>query len=59
MDISTGGVSLRTDIRPELGEFVLIAQLAGRVTRHHDQGIDIEFVGQVASEPAAKLNLVR
>jgi hypothetical protein len=59
MDISTGGVSLRTDIRPELGEFVLIAQLAGRVTRHHDQGIDIEFVGQAGAEAPPKLNLVR
>ena len=60
MDISTGGVSLRTDIRPELGEFVLIAQLAGRVTRHHDQGIDIEFVGQQpGAEASPKLNIVR
>ena len=53
-------MSLRTDIRPELGEFVLIAQLAGRVARHHDQGIDIEFVGQAAgAEAPPKLNLVR
>ena len=32
MDISAGGVSLRTDIRPALGEFVLIAQ-TGRPRR--------------------------
>jgi hypothetical protein len=39
---------------------VLIAQLAGRVTRHHDQGIDIEFVGQQAgAEMPPKLNIVR
>jgi len=60
MDISAGSVSLRTDLRPELGEFVLIAQLAGRVSRHHDKGIDIEFVGQAAgAEALPKLNLVR
>ncbi len=60
MDISAGGVSLRTDTRPGLGEFVLIAQMAGRVSRHHDQGIDIEFVGaQAGTEVAPKLNLVR
>ena len=60
MDISAGGVSLRTDIRPGLGEFVLIAQMAGRVARHHDKGIDIEFVGQQAGpEAPAKLNVVR
>ncbi len=60
MDISTGGVSLRTDTRPALGEFVLIAQMAGRVARHHEKGIDIEFVGaQAGAEAPAKLNLVR
>jgi hypothetical protein len=61
MDISAGSVSLRTDTRPGLGEFVLIAQMAGRVSRHHDKGIDIEFVGQPAAgaEAPAKLNLVR
>ena len=60
MDISAGGVSLRTDIRPGLGEFVLIAQIAGRVARHHDNGIDIVFVGtQAGAEAPAKLNLVR
>jgi hypothetical protein len=62
MDISASGVSLKTDIRPAIGEFVLIAQMAGRVARHHEQGIGIEFVGQEKSaqtEPAARLNLVR
>jgi len=46
VDISVGGVSLRTDVRPPVGEFVLIAQIAGRVARHHPDGIGIEFVGQ-------------
>ncbi len=62
MDISASGVSVKTDVRPAIGEFVLIAQMAGRVARHHEQGIGIEFVGQEKSlhaEPAAKLNLVR
>jgi len=62
MDISASGVSLKTDVRPAIGEFVLIAQMAGRVARHHEQGIGIEFVGQdklAPAEPAARLNLVR
>jgi len=62
MDISSSGVSLKTDVRPAIGEFILIAQMAGRVARHHEQGIGIEFVGQdkVADPaPAARLNLVR
>jgi len=62
MDISAGGVSLKTEIRPAIGEFVLIAQMAGRIARHHEQGIGIEFVGQekaASVEPAVRLNLVR
>jgi hypothetical protein len=64
MDISVGGVSLKSDVYPPLGEFVLIAGLAGRVARHHEIGIGIEFVGQDKSappsaEPAHKLNLIR
>ena len=46
MDISVSGVSLKTDIRPPIGEFVLIADIAGRVLRYHEQGIGIEFVGK-------------
>jgi hypothetical protein len=61
MDISVGGVSLKSDIKPPIGEVVLIAQMAGRVARHHSDGIGIEFVGQekTAGEPAHHLNAVR
>ncbi len=60
MDISVGGVSLKTDVKPPIGEFVLIAQIAGRVARHHGEGIGIEFVGQEkAQEPAHQINVVR
>ena len=60
-DISVGGVSLKTDVKPPIGEFVLIAQIAGRVARHHNDGIGIEFIGQEKShhEPAHHINLVR
>jgi hypothetical protein len=61
MDISVGGVSLKTDVKPPIGEFVLIAQIAGRVARHHGDGIGIQFVGQEknATEPAHNINIVR
>ena len=62
MDISSSGVSLKTDVRPTIGEFILIAQMAGRVARHHEHGIGIEFVGQEKTaqvETSARLNLVR
>jgi hypothetical protein len=62
MDISVGGCSLKSDTKPMIGEFVLIAQMAGRVARHHEQGIGIEFVGQekaAVPEPITKLNIVK
>lgn len=45
LDLSPTGVSVKTAVRPLIGEFVLIGQLAGRVARHHADGIGIQFVG--------------
>ncbi len=61
MDISVGGVSLKTDVKPPIGEFVLIAQIAGRVARHHDDGIGIQFIGQekTAEQSPPQINMVR
>jgi len=62
LDLSLGGISVRSDIRPPLGEFVLIGQLAGRVARHHEDGIGIEFVGGAARSTErlrAQLSLAR
>ena len=47
LDLSLGGVSLKTDRRPPIGEIVLIGQMAGRIARHHENGIAIEFVTPV------------
>ena len=46
------GVSLKTDARPPLGEVVLIGQMAGKVVRHHETGIAIEFVAPPAEKGA-------
>jgi hypothetical protein len=61
MDISVGGVSLKTNVRPPIGEFVLIAQIAGQVVRHHADGIGIQFVGheKAGEQPTPQVNLVR
>ena len=59
MDISVGGVSLKTEIRPPIGEYVLIAGLAGRIARHHDHGIGIEFIGVDKNADPPKPTLVR
>jgi len=45
LDLSMSGISVKTDVRPPIGEFVLIGQMAGRIARHHGEGIGVEFVG--------------
>lgn len=54
LDISTSGVSLRTNIRPQTGELVVIGGMVGRVARHHETGIGIEFVAGGAKDMSAK-----
>ncbi len=51
IDLSPTGVSVKTAMRPQIGEFVLIGQLAGRVARHHTDGIGIQFVGLTTEKP--------
>jgi hypothetical protein len=54
LDFSLSGVSLATQIQPPVGEFVLIDQMPGRIARHHDRGICIEFGsrGKLVGTPA-------
>jgi len=49
IDLSLSGVSLTTEIRPPVGELVLIGQMAGRIARHHGTGIGIEFLSQLSA----------
>lgn len=53
IDLSPTGVSLRTAIKPQVGEFVLIGQLAGRVARQHEDGVGVQFVGLTSETPSA------
>lgn len=55
LDLSLTGVSLRTEARPPVGEHILIGQRAGRVARHHGDGIGIEFLVP-ATAATANLN---
>jgi hypothetical protein len=41
---SVGGLSLRTEVRLPVGEFVLIGQQVGRVARQDDDESDVDFV---------------
>jgi len=53
VDLSTSGISLKTRVKPAVGEFVLIGHMAGRVVRHHSEGVGIEFVGLGPDRPTA------
>jgi hypothetical protein len=44
LDISPDGVSLRTADFPPIGELVRVGKTCGRVVRHHDEGIALQFV---------------
>lgn len=54
LDLSLSGVSLKTEVRPPLGEVVLIGQTAGRVVRHHESGVALEFVNAHVEKPSAE-----
>ena len=60
LDISLKGVSLKTEVKPALGEIVLLALVAGRVTHHHADGIVIDFVGnEKPAEFLQRVSMVR
>lgn len=50
IDVSLSGVAVRTDYKPPLNEPVTIGNTPGRVIRHFDGGIAIEFSRLLAAE---------
>ncbi|HEX3430154.1 MAG TPA: PilZ domain-containing protein [Rhizomicrobium sp.] len=50
LDLSLSGLSLKTTVRPPVGEIITIGQVSGRVVRHHESGIAVEFCGQRKGE---------
>jgi len=53
LDYSVSGALLITGVKPALGEFVLINGMPGRVARHDEYGIAVEFTSheKVRAEP--------
>jgi len=47
LDVSLEGVSLRIRARPAIGEIVNLGRSWGRVVRHHEDGIAVQFVQAV------------
>lgn len=44
IDVSISGASLKMDSRPPVGTIVTLGRLRGRVMRHHEQGIGVQFI---------------
>ena len=45
LDISVSGASVSAAVFPEIGTEVVLGRTRGRVVRHHEDGIGIEFTG--------------
>lgn len=44
VDVSISGASLRMDMRPPVGSSLMLGRMRGRVMRHHEQGIGVQFI---------------
>jgi hypothetical protein len=44
VDVSISGASLRMDMRPPIGSSLMLGRMRGRVMRHHEYGIGVQFV---------------
>lgn len=52
LDLSLSGLSIKTTVKPPVGEVITIGQVSGRVVRHHETGIAVEFCGARKGERA-------
>ena len=44
IDVSLSGASVACAVKPPLGTMVILGRMRGRVVRHHEQGIALQFV---------------
>ncbi len=44
LDVSLSGASVACEIKPPIDTVVVLGRMRGRVVRHHDQGVAIQFV---------------
>jgi hypothetical protein len=51
IDISTSGVAVAADIRPEIGTPLAVGAVVGRVVRHLDNGFAVQFIQDQKIDP--------
>jgi len=44
IDVSLSGASVACAVKPPAGTVVILGRMRGRVVRHHDQGVALQFV---------------
>ena len=49
LDLSLGGAAVEVEVRPPIGQKVVLGRTEGRVVRHTATGLAIEFIPRVAS----------
>jgi hypothetical protein len=49
LDISAQGLSLKTSLRPPVGEIVKLGNSFGRIVRHHGEGIGVQLMHVVGN----------
>lgn len=54
LDLSLSGAAVDVDIRPPLGSAILLGSMRGRVVRHFQEGVAIEFAGIQTRETLAE-----
>lgn len=57
VDLTLTGVTVRAEVKPPVGEHILVGHRAGRVAVHRDDGFGVEFLG--LTSPAASAAPVR
>jgi hypothetical protein len=50
IDVSLSGAAVKVDVQPPLGTPVTVGKTPGRIVRHFDGGIAVEFVRQIPAE---------
>ena len=51
LDLSLSGLSLKTAVKPLIGEVITIGHVSGRVVRHHETGVALEFCSEPPHKP--------
>jgi PilZ domain len=43
IDVSLSGASVACAVKPDVGSMVILGRMRGRVVRHHDKGLALQF----------------